>query len=80
MGRAHLVISLGCNGAVLFHQRAIFTVLPDLSLCGCLIGLMPAMNVLLVGSSGKESACQCRRLKIGEFTPWVRKTPWSRKW
>ena len=27
--------------------------------------------------SGKESACQCRRLK---FDPWVRKIPWRREW
>ena len=27
--------------------------------------------------SGKESTCQCRRLK---FDPWVRKIPWRRKW
>ena len=27
--------------------------------------------------SGKESACQCRRLR---FSPWVRKIPWRRKW
>ena len=27
--------------------------------------------------SGKESACQCRRLR---FDPWVRKIPWRRKW
>ena len=27
--------------------------------------------------SGKESACQCRR---PGFNPWVRKTPWRRKW
>ena len=27
--------------------------------------------------SGKESACQCRRL---EFNPWVGKILWSRKW
>ena len=26
--------------------------------------------------SGKESACQCRRLG---FDPWVRKIPWRRK-
>ena len=26
---------------------------------------------------GKESACQCRR---GRLHPWVRKTPWRRKW
>ena len=27
--------------------------------------------------SGKEFACQCRRLG---FIPWVRKIPWKRKW
>ena len=27
--------------------------------------------------SSEESACQCRR---GRFDPWVRKTPWRRKW
>ena len=29
------------------------------------------------GLSGKESTCQCRRY---EFSPWVRKIPWRRKW
>ena len=27
--------------------------------------------------SGKESTCQCRR---GRFNPWIRKSPWRRKW
>ena len=27
--------------------------------------------------AGKEPACQCRR---GRFDPWVRKSPWRRKW
>ena len=27
--------------------------------------------------SGKQSACQCRR---HGFDPWVRETPWRRKW
>ena len=27
--------------------------------------------------SGKESACQCRRLR---FNPWLGKIPWRRKW
>ena len=27
--------------------------------------------------SGKESTCQCRRW---EFSPWVGKIPWRRKW
>ena len=32
---------------------------------------------LLRGLSGKDSACQCRRLR---FDPWVGKIPWRRKW
>ena len=31
-------------------------------------------------ASGKESACQCRRLKRRGFDPGVRKIPWSRNW
>ena len=31
------------------------------------------------GTSGKESTCQCRRLKRHGFSPWVGKIPWSRK-
>ena len=30
--------------------------------------------------SGKESACQCRRHRRPEFSPWVGKTLWRRKW
>ena len=30
--------------------------------------------------SGKESACQCRRLSRRGFDPWVGKIPWRRKW
>ena len=29
---------------------------------------------------GKESACQCRRLRRCGFDPWVGKIPWRRKW
>ena len=29
---------------------------------------------------GKKSSCQCRRCKRCGFDPWVRKTPWRRKW
>ena len=32
------------------------------------------------GTSGKESACQCRRHKKYGFDPWVGKIPWRRKW
>ena len=34
----------------------------------------------LLWASGKQSTCQCRRCKKHVFKPWVRKTPWSRKW
>ena len=30
------------------------------------------------GASGKEPACQCRRLKRHGFSPWVGKIPWRR--
>ena len=32
------------------------------------------------GASGKEPACQSSRHKRCTFHPWVRKTPWRRKW
>ena len=31
------------------------------------------------GASGKEPACQCRRLRRPRFNPWVGKMPWRRK-
>ena len=32
------------------------------------------------GTSGKEAACQCRRLKRCRFDPWVGKIPWKHEW
>ena len=32
------------------------------------------------GTSGKEFACQCRRLKRRGFSLWVEKIPWRREW
>ena len=32
------------------------------------------------GTSGKEPACQCRRLKRCSFDIWVEKIPWRRAW
>ena len=32
------------------------------------------------GGSGKEPACQCRRLKRRAFDPWLRKIPRRRAW
>ena len=34
----------------------------------------------LCGASGKELACQCRRLKRRTIDPWVRKIPRRRAW
>ena len=34
----------------------------------------------LVGTSGKEPACQCRRQKRSGFDPWIWKIPWRRAW
>ena len=31
-------------------------------------------------SSGKEPACQCRKLRRRNFDPWVRKIFWRKKW
>ena len=31
-------------------------------------------------SSGKESACQCRRCRNCSFNPCIEKIPWRRKW
>ena len=31
-------------------------------------------------TSGKELACQCRKLKRGGFDSWIWKIPWRRKW
>ena len=35
---------------------------------------------LLGGLSGKDPACQCRRVNRCRFDPWIRKIPWRRKW
>ena len=32
------------------------------------------------GTSGKEAAHQCRRLKRCRFDPWVGKIPWKHEW
>ena len=37
-------------------------------------------NSILSWLRGKESTCQCRRLKRQGFDPWVGKTPWNKKW
>ena len=39
---------------------------------------IPSLLGLPKGLSGKASTCQCR--SHGEFSPWIRKIPWRRKW
>ena len=34
----------------------------------------------VIGTSGKEPTCQCRRCKRHGFDPWVGKIPWRRAW
>ena len=46
---------------------------------GCLFTRVPLPQVLR-WHSGKESTCQCRKLKSYGFNPWVRKIAWRRKW
>ena len=45
----------------------------------CILWIFNTYNLLEFPSclSGKESTCQCRRHR---FDPWVRKSPWRRKW
>ena len=33
----------------------------------------------MIGSGGKESACQYRRFRGYMFNPWVEKIPWRKK-
>ena len=47
---------------------------------GIVILLLQMWKGFLGGTSGKEPACQCRRLKRCSFEPWIRKIPWKRKW
>ena len=48
------------------------------SYCLCMRIFM--IELLLQWLSGKEPACQCRKLKRHRFDPWVGKIPWRRTW
>ena len=41
---------------------------------------MVTYTVLSRWLRGKEPACQCRGQRRCRVSPWVRKTPWRRKW
>ena len=44
------------------------------------LSTLPKTKKLPGGTSGKESACQCRTRKRPGFNHWVRKIPWRREW
>ena len=49
------------------------------------LGIFPSLQftdkmVAPMWHSGKESTCQCRRLRRHGLDPWVGKIPWRRKW
>ena len=54
-------------------------VLPGKCHCQSLMGLQ-SLKLQKKWLSGKESTCQCRRCRRCQFSPWVGKIPWRRKW
>ena len=53
---------------------------PPVESCTCNGTCLPLVKTSPDGASGKEPACQCRRLKRLQFNPWVGKIPWRRDW
>ena len=53
---------------------------PPVESCTCNGTCLPLVKTSPDGASGKEPACQCRRLKRLQFNPWVGKIPWRRAW
>ena len=58
-----------------------------LASCMCFLGHLMHLSLFVClpraipgGTSGKESACQCRRCNRCWFDSWVGKSTWSRKW
>ena len=54
--------------------------MPNIWKAACCLIPFDRPPVILDGPVIKESACRCRRRKRQRFDPWVRQTPWSRKW
>ena len=44
------------------------------------VQIIASLRGFLGGTSGKEPACQCRRLKRLRFNPWVRKVALRKTW
>ena len=66
-----MVISMTCILRKLELQMMILLIYKDIS------DFLPGFPG---GTSGNESACQCRRFKRLRFDPWVAKILWRRKW
>ena len=52
---------------------------PGLLCLSCILGVIVLLLGFPCGTSGKELACQCRRLRH-RLGPGVRKIPWGRAW
>ena len=66
------------NGTTSLYLGFIVLTLPALVLVSC--DIYKSIRGLPTWLSGKESACQCRRLKRHGFHTWVGKIPWRRAW
>ena len=73
-GTYHIYLLTGISWRNSVTQRPFHSSLEFINL----ISLSP--DLALSGTSGKEPACQCRRLKTHRFDPWVEKIPWKKAW
>jgi len=84
-----VISSLGVQARIVVHlcpwdqilksaqpPRSLFGKIPSVS-CTLVHPSLLRLNGLPRWLSDKESACQCGRCR---FDPWVRETPWRRKW
>ena len=81
--KGNRVVIVRIRFTLLFHSRSeLYQNSP--SKCSFFKCLFPNYKVLHKGfpggTSSKEPACQCKRYKICELDPWVRKSWWKRAW
>ena len=62
---------------LVFQMKSLF---PDPTVQLLIYWLVMQWEGLPRWCSGKESACQCRRLRRCRLVSWIGKIPWSRKW